>query len=614
MFKKLLSTTPQLSTSSDVPSAPSPWSSPKSAKKSPMKDPEENQDSSPTQVCLTKREKYANVNENDQEDVVPDLILPPSPPSEIALPSKQTNDQIPFSPANNRGHTRDDSLETTISQSMDLSSFIKSFKLQQEEKQQQHLGQDHKKKASEWTFSGCDDSHDGSLSLAASQVDISLANDIATIQVESDSRECESKIEGNSSGSSSKESMNKPKKNNDPKLEVLKEPMDPLAVGNVASHVPSHSRSVKNRSHDPDTMVHVGEQLFRESFKAREEKSIQKISQNTTASDAPEKKASTGKNGVTVMTSMTKFLIFAIVVIAFVFGNEGGIRPDDVSETMAASTVCDATHQKCQESSKFDPQVEGISYSPKIDDDVVLYDSSNHDFEERKIHIDDKLPNSIEPLPNDLIWDDSSNRLYENQTIEKSTESPNSSKASDYESRRGVKFEFLDRIMIFLFVAWPVVVTFMGYRLFPSLLSSSSSLEKKVGMGAKAPSTPTVASLHSRRDSFLTPPLSSKNKAQEPSEWMSPLYGADAIDISVYKSMKHDEIRELLRDRKCDTRGNKEKLIKILIMSYQNELACLTVKQLRPKLRRRKLSQKGNKKDVVRRLVEAGPITPMNKV
>ena len=92
---------------------------------------------------------------------------------------------------------------------------------------------------------------------------------------------------------------------------------------------------------------------------------------------------------------------------------------------------------------------------------------------------------------------------------------------------------------------------------------------------------------------------------------MSPCYGDDAIDISMYESMKHAEIRDLLRDRKCDTRGNKQQLIKVLVMSYQNELACLTVQQLRPKLRKRKLSQQGTKKEIVRRLVEAGPIVPL---
>jgi hypothetical protein len=76
--------------------------------------------------------------------------------------------------------------------------------------------------------------------------------------------------------------------------------------------------------------------------------------------------------------------------------------------------------------------------------------------------------------------------------------------------------------------------------------------------------------------------------------------------------MKAIELREFLRERKCDTRGTKEKMIKMLIQSYQMELACLTVQQLRPKLRRRNLSQKGTKKDIVRRLVEAGPNVPKN--
>lgn len=89
---------------------------------------------------------------------------------------------------------------------------------------------------------------------------------------------------------------------------------------------------------------------------------------------------------------------------------------------------------------------------------------------------------------------------------------------------------------------------------------------------------------------------------------MSPCYGDDGIDVSTYRAFSANELRLLLRERQCDSRGTKEQMIKMLIMSYQNELACLTVHQLRPKLRRLKLSQKGTKKEIVRRLVEAGPM------
>ena len=134
--------------------------------------------------------------------------------------------------------------------------------------------------------------------------------------------------------------------------------------------------------------------------------------------------------------------------------------------------------------------------------------------------------------------------------------------------------------------------------------------EAKIGanMETMVPVTPTGKSLYRRRANFLTPPLQCKNRAQEPTQWMSPCYGEDAIDVSVYKAMKAVDLRELLRKHSLDNRGTKEKMIKLLVTMHQNELACLTVQQLCPKLRKRNLSQKGTKKDVIRRLVEAGHI------
>ena len=585
-----------------------------------MKAPKENEVASPMQVCLTKRENYTNVNENenDKDNVVPDLVLPPSPPSKIFTPSEGTKDQI-LSGENHRGHTRDDSLETTISQSMDLSSFIKSLELQQEEKRKQQLGHDHKRKTSEWSFSGCDNSHDDSLSLAASQADISLANDTENIQVESNSSESESKINSKCNGSNDdKKTTNEPKQNNDPKLVVLKEPKDPLAVHYFGSPALSQSASVTNDSYDPDTMIHFGEQLFRESLKVGEEKCNQKKTQTNIDSDLLEKNLSKGDKEARSVSKMIKFLIFAIILTVFVFGSEVNVRPGDAIETIALLTACDLANQECQEPLTSDALVEDISRSKKSDFDRVSHDFSNpfnRLFEEQKNHKDDGLPNSTEPnasIPDDPIQYGSSNRLCEDQTMEENTEMPTPSNENDYGPYNGTRFAFLNSIILLCFVSWPVAILFVVYRLFSSLVASSSPFEKKVemksNMKAKTPVAPTGTSLCRKRDGFLTPPLSSKNRAQEPTEWMSPCYGDDAIDISVYRLMKHAEIRMLLCNRKCDTRGNKEKLIKTLIMSYQNELACLTVHQLRPKLRKRKLSQQGTKKDIIRRLVETGPI------
>jgi len=91
----------------------------------------------------------------------------------------------------------------------------------------------------------------------------------------------------------------------------------------------------------------------------------------------------------------------------------------------------------------------------------------------------------------------------------------------------------------------------------------------------------------------------------EPTQWMVEFYNND-LDLSAYESLKATELRQLLRDRNCDTRGTRENLTRRLVTVYQAELATLTVKQLRSKLRGRGLNQTGLKVELVRRLIEAG--------
>mmetsp|Transcript_7106 Transcript_7106/g.20630 ORF Transcript_7106/g.20630 Transcript_7106/m.20630 type:complete len:739 (+) Transcript_7106:345-2561(+) len=165
---------------------------------------------------------------------------------------------------------------------------------------------------------------------------------------------------------------------------------------------------------------------------------------------------------------------------------------------------------------------------------------------------------------------------------------------------------------VFNFGVWPVglLILMVGFCIWlragwDSALSVPQT--KVTGMAKKLSITPTKSSSSQRKGTFLTPPPSSNSRSVEPTEWMSPCYGENALDISVYESMTANELQKLLRSRRLNYQEKKEQMIKRLVHSYQSELACLTVRQLRPKLRKRKLSQKGSKKDIIRRLVEADP-------
>ena len=573
-----------------------------------MKVLEDGRVSSPTQIHFTKPEKYANIKNNDGDDDVPGLILPPSSPSNIDIRSDGTTEKsISFS-TNRRGHTRDDSLETTVSQSMDMSSFIKSLELRYEDEQSQQQGNDYKEKTLERS-SGCGGSpHSGSLSLAASQVDMSLANDMEDIQMDSNSDKSDSKILSDRNDNDKKATLDKLKRNDDAEPLVLEESTEVLMVDYSPS--PSQYPIVKKNSHDASTMSHVGEQLFRES-----------LAQIATTSDVvgniPCKRNST----TGVLMKMMTFMVVVIGIVPFFFGGDGNIRSNTVTETTTLSTGCYFMSEKCQASFQSNVQGQEIGRSQNTDNERVPIDEKNNDdqddssiylLEERAKHDDDKLANATESSE---FMHNASNHLYEERKNHINDERSAHSKSNDYEVHGWMKYVFLNRRMILEYCVLPagLLVLFIALRtaLFPSPSSfkGKSQMEAKMEAKkeAKTPVTPMGASLRRDRDSFLTPPMPCKNRGQEPVEWMSPCYGEDAIDVSVYKAMKVAKLQELLRARSGDTTGTKEKMIKNLVMSYQSELACLTVQKLRPKLRRRKLSQKGTKKDVVRRLVEAGP-------
>lgn len=225
---------------------------------SPKKTLEDSKVSSPEQIYLTNQQNYVNVKSNEEDGDIPDLILPPCPPSEVVMHSNEMKGEISSPCIIHRRHTRDDSIETTISQSMDLSSFIKSLELQQEEKQKQQLGDDANKKGSEQPPSGSDS---GSLSLAASQVDISLANDTEDIQLERGVNKSERIIAITTNDNTNKSTAKKPKSSDDSEPVVLEELTEKLMVDHLSPRSSSHSRRDKFSSHSPHTMVRLDDQL-----------------------------------------------------------------------------------------------------------------------------------------------------------------------------------------------------------------------------------------------------------------------------------------------------------------------------------------------------------------
>lgn len=596
MFKKILPATPEVASKSSVSSPPPPSAStsPKATKMSTMKAEEDDQVSPSPQICLTNHGKYSNVNDDDSYDDVPDLILPPPSPSQIAILSNATIDQIPSSGVNLRAHTRDDSLETTVSQSMDLASFIKSLELQhgdnqeqlQKEEQKKQVELDQEKRAPKLPINVCDASLAGSLSLAASQVDISLAEDV---QVESDAFETECKTNDDDSSDTNKTTENKPKNKTDSKIVVTEKTTD---------H--SSSTSVKNDTQNSDGMANVGEVLFRDGLKSEKESNEPKTNKTIEVNGTPEQKTPATKSVGNQISKMLVNICLVLVITFFALRSQGETKTEDTTKPVTPTTGHDFMLRDFGV-----PSQSAVDSFRTIEADQNLSGISNYIVEELN-----ELPNSTETIAHasNFPTDESSSDLpFEDQMNDGTNEKLDISKPSNDSSHGWKIFIFLN--------AWPLALVFAAYRLFSSprfwfVSSSFPNKKMKVKMETKTPRTPTGASSRLKRDRFLTPPPSCESNVREPTKWMSPCYGDDAIDISVYKAMKHDELRKLLRERNCDARGKKEQLIKMLVMSYQNELACLTVQKLRPKLRRRNLSLKGTKKDIVRRLVEAGPHMP----
>jgi len=493
-------------------------------------------------------------------------------------------------------HNRDVSIETTSSQSIDISLLFNNhhlFQTQQQGQQNQqnlNLNHYHQEEEEEATiFDGNDSPDSGSLSLAVSQVDFSLAgddDDLEGIHMDSD----------HSNGIKSKN-------------------------GNKAPVV------VVSSSHDLHAMVSVGGQLFRESMLAENEEDekeenrdheriinkktnvVTAVSSNdvTNTSLSDDHYKSVSKEGMTIKRRMM-MMIFAVCTI--MFGFKSLTRYIDTSAAEKVILSCDAdvenkididadididtdelpqsiicgleTGDNCQDTVNNNPQDEETNHSKEkeFDDGKVDFYPIYGECTDNKNHYDNLLP----------IITSSLNTTTHNVGIV-------------------IPFGYACPLAL-LFMACGLWWSLRLLWITPSSSSSSTNTAHKNDDDDDNTKTehitPTGASSRRSQGSFLTPPSSFENCMVEPMQYMSPCYGDNSLDVSLYDAMKSDELRSLLRHRKCDTTGSKQKLIRKLVTLKQAEFACLTVHQLRPKLRKRNLSQSGNKEQIIRRLVEAG--------
>ncbi|CAJ1961970.1 unnamed protein product [Cylindrotheca closterium] len=82
----------------------------------------------------------------------------------------------------------------------------------------------------------------------------------------------------------------------------------------------------------------------------------------------------------------------------------------------------------------------------------------------------------------------------------------------------------------------------------------------------------------------------------------------ESYDLSKYfDDHTHDQLREMLRVRKCKTIGKKHILVQRLASVYKAELETLTVVQLRKILKSKNFTQYGSKTEIIRVIVEECP-------
>jgi hypothetical protein len=624
MFKNFLSSTktpPPLSSSSKLGKTVMP----------PTSSPEK-------QLQAEVKEQELSLSSRKDEEGIPELILP-TPSSMIPKLSpkyKENTEQLQQDNNNNTDnnnypvivaerqeysgnhhnnhnqqphHNRSVSIETTTSQTVDLPSLFNNYTLHQthHQRQVQH-NQNHQEETmmSHDRRDGNDSPDSGSLSLAASQVDSSLADDdLEGIAMGSD----------HSNGSNTNEATT-----------------DTVPV------------VVMSGSHDLDAMIDLGKLLFRDSLvvadngKEEEEEEEEEeergnddentknnkdktmdaintavpLSSNnddpacTTTPSSPshssssDNSKSSSSKTTTIGRARMMMMIFAAICI-ILSARFNLLLTRYTSDTTTTTTTLDSTT---------------VFSSTDIDIDIdaadrrIMYPVSNHSSKYR----------NNEECMNDNCHNGDNDDVLSIATISSDTTTFNTvivgdggaimkdSTTTSYILALNCHnvFDFARSITLLLVACG----LWWGLRLVWISSSSSASITTNKNETDNAKKEPTTPSGHriSHEGSFLTPPSLFKNSMVEPMQYMSPCYGDGALDISRYEAMKSDELRSLLRRRKGDTTGSKSKLIRKLVTLYQSEFACLTVHQLRPKLRRRNLLQGGKKEDIIRRLVEAGPI------
>ena len=122
----------------------------------------------------------------------------------------------------------------------------------------------------------------------------------------------------------------------------------------------------------------------------------------------------------------------------------------------------------------------------------------------------------------------------------------------------------------------------------------------KILLSRTLPSSQSSPAVKHGTGKYAAPLVSVPIKLPEDDEFV-----AD-FDLSYYENLKSTELRELLRLKKCNYTGKKDKLVHRLASLHRSELQSLAVVQLRRKLKAKALKPAGLKRDMVRQLVEAG--------
>ena len=537
-------------------------------------------------------------------------------------------------------HKQNDSIETTASQSIDLSSLLFNHcnvrqshqKLEQQNQQQTNKSQDPQQEVALRGRNNISSSSldSGSLSFAVSQVEFSSSDDAAAADDNATGEFQGVTGEGDDDDISSKHKK-------DDRISI-KSSNSNSEITNSNDIYQDSVKFVMTSSHDPSTITNVGKHLFQESLfrdggggggggdeedeeENAENESNSIIDNNSSSPSNSLIHGSSSKgdinyesasnqhvvpNGQIMMMTMMKFSVcFVLLGLLTKYNNLGKI----VENSVITSS--------------------GDNGYDIFGDDIVEVDTYIEHVADVKVDDTDRAPEAITPLDFDTENESLDSRygesisIYHYQEPTKHISGIDGDRCKDEDEDDG--FITGDKMKPLALTGSSTFVVTSNYLFFiiciygllrglQSVLSSlsrwysSSSAERHKNRNHNnkkiEPKTPSISTREGRL--FLTPLSTLENCMVEPMQYMSPCYGNNALDISHYDAMKSIELRKLLRERKADTQGCKQKLIRKLVTLQQAEFACLTVNQLRPKLRKRNLSQTGNKDEIIRRLVESG--------